>query len=95
MIEAMVLTKYRLRNYRGVNRFWHHSSSWPQPCLLPVRYQSGPVVIIDAAQVGLGALGLNTNVFYFVFYVFDFLATVPTPLVASARAEGDFARAAK
>lgn len=46
-------------------------------------------------QVGLGALGLNANVFYFVFYIFDFLATVPTPLVASARAEGDFARAAK
>eukprot|EP00904_Undaria_pinnatifida_P005645 jgi/Undpi1/220/HiC_scaffold_1.g00217.m1 len=40
-------------------------------------------------EVGLGALGLNTYVFAFSFYVFGFFATVPTPFVASARARGD------
>lgn len=49
----------------------------------------------DLDQVGLGALGLNTNVFYLIVYVFDFLATVPTPYVASARAKGDFDGAAR
>ncbi|CAM9470074.1 unnamed protein product, partial [Ectocarpus sp. 12 AP-2014] len=40
-------------------------------------------------EIGLGALALNTNVFTFSFYIFNFLATVPTPFVASARAKGD------
>lgn len=40
-------------------------------------------------KIGLGALALNTNIFAFSFYIFNFLATVPTPFVASARARGD------
>ena len=40
-------------------------------------------------KIGLGALALNTNIFSFSFYIFNFLATVPTPFVASARARGD------
>ncbi|CAN0433420.1 unnamed protein product, partial [Laminaria digitata] len=46
-------------------------------------------------EVGLGALGLNTYIFTFAFYVFGFFATVPTPFVASARARGDEIGAAK
>ncbi|CAN0194362.1 unnamed protein product, partial [Pylaiella littoralis] len=40
-------------------------------------------------EVGLGALALNTSIFTFSYYIFNFLATVPTPFVASARAKGD------
>ncbi|CAM9113438.1 unnamed protein product [Ectocarpus sp. 4 AP-2014] len=46
-------------------------------------------------EIGLGALALNTNVFTFSFYIFNFLATVPTPFVASARAKGDEQGAAR
>ncbi|CBN77635.1 mate efflux protein, multi antimicrobial extrusion family [Ectocarpus siliculosus] len=46
-------------------------------------------------EIGLGALALNTNVFTFSFYIFNFLATVPTPFVASARAKGDEKGAAR
>ncbi|CAN0453331.1 unnamed protein product, partial [Hapterophycus canaliculatus] len=46
-------------------------------------------------QIGLGALALNTSIFMFTFCIFGFLATVPTPFVASARAKGDDAGAAR
>ncbi|CAM9260281.1 unnamed protein product [Chrysoparadoxa australica] len=38
---------------------------------------------------GLAALGLNAFIFSFSFYLFNFFATVPTPLVASSLAAGD------
>eukprot|EP00903_Cladosiphon_okamuranus_P014710 g13631.t1 len=44
---------------------------------------------LGGGTIGLGALALNTNIFSFSFYIFNFLATVPTPFVASARARGD------
>lgn len=53
------------------------------------------VCLFGLSQLGLGALGLNTYIFTFALYVFGFLATVPTPFVASARARGDEAGAAK
>lgn len=47
------------------------------------------LVLCVRSKIGLGALALNTNIFSFSFYIFNFLATVPTPFVASARARGD------
>lgn len=46
-------------------------------------------------KVGLGALALNNTIFWFSFYIFNFLATVPTPFVAAARASGDQVGAAR
>ncbi|CAM9520942.1 unnamed protein product [Scytosiphon promiscuus] len=50
---------------------------------------------LGGGEIGLGALALNTSIFTFSFYIFGFLATVPTPFVASARAKGDNAGAAR
>lgn len=50
---------------------------------------AAPRVCFFGSKIGLGALALNTNIFSFSFYIFNFLATVPTPFVASARARGD------
>lgn len=44
---------------------------------------------LGGGEIGLGALAINSYLFFFSFFVFNFLATVPTPFVASARASGD------
>jgi putative MATE family efflux protein len=46
-------------------------------------------------EEGLAALGLNTYIFTLCFFAFNFLSTVPTPLISRSRAAGDVEGAAR
>ena len=51
------------------------------------------IIVGQTDSVGLAAIGLNTFVFTFVFYIFNFLSTASAPLIAEKRGAGDRAEA--
>jgi putative MATE family efflux protein len=51
------------------------------------------IIVGQNDSLGLAAIGLNTFVFTFVFYIFNFLSTVSAPLIAEKRGAGKTAEA--
>lgn len=78
-----------------------HPLTPPAPPAAPLYLSRGvylppkPRLVLVRVKIGLGALAINSYLFFFSFFVFNFLATVPTPFVASARASGDEVGAAR